>query len=86
MLLDDTVPADEIVTVLRPRPPTPGPSGEESPILRFRVPEEDLSSTHMPRLPTTGAAAFVVYVGVSRLALRLPRATHIDMTGDIVFT
>ena len=81
MLLDGTVPADEIVTVLRPGPPTLGPSGEESPILRFRAPEEDLSSTPMPRLPRTGAAAF----GVSRLALRLPRATHIDMTGDIVF-
>lgn len=44
MLLDDSVPAAEIVTALRPGPPSLGQSGEESPILRFRVPEEDRSA------------------------------------------
>lgn len=43
MLLDDTVSATDVVTALRPGPPALGKSGEESPILRFRVPEEDRS-------------------------------------------
>lgn len=44
LLLDDNVPASTIVTALRPGPPALGKSGEESPILRFRVPEEDRSA------------------------------------------
>lgn len=44
MLLDDAAPAGDVVIALRPGPPALGRSGEESPILRFRVPEEDRSA------------------------------------------
>ncbi|TAM71939.1 MAG: hypothetical protein EPN48_00620 [Microbacteriaceae bacterium] len=44
MLLDETVPAGDIVTALRRGAPALGRPGEESPILRFRVPEETRSA------------------------------------------
>ena len=44
MLLDDSVPAQEVVRTLRRGAPALGASGQESPTLRFRVPRERIDA------------------------------------------